>query len=76
MVIYGTSLYHPIVIGEMFKTYFLLSFSQTTKSGLARNIDEYVPITTPIIKAKTKLFIVSPPKKYSDERTRSVVTEV
>ena len=32
--------------------------------GVATNIDEYVPMTTPIIIAKENPLRISPPKKY------------
>ena len=39
-------------------------------------MDEYVPITTPKIKAKAKFLISSPPRKYSENNTNRVVKEV
>lgn len=52
------------------------NFSHTTKTGEAKNIEEYVPINTPIDKAKIKSLIVLPPKKRIERRTNKVVTDV
>ena len=53
-----------------------LIFFQTTNNGEAINIEEYVPAMMPIIKAKTKNLIDSPPNKYKARRTSMVVNEV
>ena len=39
-------------------------------------MDEYVPITTPKIRARAKFLISSPPKKYRENKTSRVVKEV
>ena len=46
------------------------------KVELAIYIDEYVPITTPAIKAKEKPKSISPPNINSDIKTNNVVKEV
>jgi len=49
---------------------------QSIKSGLAMNIDEYVPTITPTIRTKEKSLITLPPKKNSAKTTISVVSDV
>jgi hypothetical protein len=43
---------------------------------LAINIEEYVPLTTPTIKASAKFLVVSPPKNNNANRISSTATEV
>ena len=64
------------LINNIFNLIYFLIFSQTTKTGLAKNIEEYVPINIPMDKAKTKDFIEPPPKNKMESKTKSVVTEV
>ena len=44
---------------------------QSTRSGLATKIDEYVPMTMPISSARTKSLIAEPPKRNSDSSVRT-----
>ena len=44
--------------------------------GVAINKDEYVPTTTPTIKANIKPLITSPPKMKITSNTKNVVNEV
>ena len=61
------------LIGSAF---FELYKCNVTKRGLAMNIDEYVPTTTPIIKASVKYLTDSPPKRNTAKRERRTVNEV
>ena len=51
-------------------------FSKYTIAGLATNIDEYVPINTPTIRAKENRLITSPPNKNKIITTIIVVRDV
>ena len=46
------------------------------RTGLATNIEEYVPIITPKIIANEKPFKISPPKINIDPKAKRVVIEV
>lgn len=47
----------------VFIFYFDAYFAIITKSGVARNIDEYVPAITPTASTSAKFCVASPPKK-------------
>ena len=58
---------------------FLLSLnllSQAKIIGLATNTEEYVPTTTPIIRAKAKSCMTPPPRTNNANTTTSVVVDV
>ncbi len=44
---------------------------QSTSSGLATKIDEYVPMMMPISRARTKSLIADPPKRNNESRVRN-----
>ena len=50
--------------------------SQKSTSIEQKKILEYVPTTTPIIIAKTKSLVVTPPKKYNAASVINAVNEV
>ena len=64
-LIQSPSVYEPWVVYQRIKIterfYFLPHFSQTTNRGEATKIEEYVPTPMPIVNAKTKALIDSPP---------------
>ena len=51
-------------------------FSTTTRSGLAMNTDEYVPMKIPIQRMREKSFVDAGPKKKRVARTSITVREV
>ena len=54
----------------------LIFLVKSTRSGVATNIDEYVPTNIPIIKAKINPLIAAPPKIKMINSTTKVVIEV
>ena len=58
------------------KNWRISPFSQTTNSGAALNIEEYVPLIIPTISVAMKWRIVTPPNNNSAESVNSNVREV
>lgn len=56
--------------------YALIFLDRSIKIGVAIQIEEYVPTTTPTIKAKTNPLIAAPPNKKITKSTTNVVIEV
>ena len=55
---------------------FLKNWSKKIVTGAATKVDEYVPIIIPIVIAKKKSFILSPPKIHMAKEINNVVPEV
>src|ERR1035437_2035544 len=76
ILLIGFSFYLSILLYK--KNYFFASFplSKSITSGVAIQMDEYVPITIPINNANENPRIVSPPKMKIANNTKKIVNEV
>ena len=53
-----------------------LNLSQTTRSGTAVKVDEYVPVIVPTNRAKQKYLVVSPPIRNMANNIKIAVNEL